>query len=276
MNHNTLPSLIDKMEADKFDKPQSDYIKTSCKKCIFRRGNPQTGCGYHGRLAKFIDRTEVYSVQEDDDFYCGINAICTACTQKVPDGENPVEYVDRILEQQIDYIIDSGELKDVVHTYESIVNQEIVPNRIVVLFDSKDYNTHDLYVALSQPELERKNTRFYIVQPTKGTNYNQSMKMCIDKCKAPYFTIFQAGERCPYNIGYTVHQLVNIQLTPFISIDSGGGGTVYLTGLFKKLLKVQRDDDINRPHGVDIYEAGLNMTVPGPKEKKELFLKWNV
>lgn len=266
--------LLPKIEDIQKDKKITDFVRTSCQKCIFKKGSPQTGCSYHNRLDKFIEKgVPVYAV----DNHCGIGTICNACTQKAP--ENPVEFVDKILEKQVDFIINYGTIKDIVRTYESIVNQEVLPSRIIVLFNSDEYTTYDLYIALSQPELEREGVKFYIVQPTKSS-WNAQIRMCIDKCKSPFFTIFQAGERVPYNLCHTVNYLVNRELAQFISIQSDlkfegeiASGTVLLRNLFNKLLKAQKEDNIER--AFDIEEAYIVMTTPGEKENPELFLRWN-
>lgn len=261
--------------------PQINYedlkgnVNTVCKKCIFREGNPQTGCSYHNRLDKFIDKGLAYKVEESEDSYCAIKWYCTACTQKVPDGENPVEYIDKILSQRVDFIINYGSLKNIVRTYETAVNQELIPKTIIVMFRSEEYTPYDLYVALSQPELNRPGTKFYIVQAKRGTSYNETMNMCIEKCKSQFFTIFEAGDKVPYNFCSTIDHLINRELQQFICVKSDTSGTVLLTNLFKKLIKIQREDDLNRPDSIEIEEAILEMTVPGANEKAELFLLWN-
>lgn len=258
MKYDLLPKLEDVLDGREPEK----VIKTSCQKCIFRQGDPQYGCEYYNRIEKFVDKNVVYTL----DGYCGIGTFCNACTQKVPDGVDAVKYVDDMLSQQVDYIIEAGKLSDMVRTYESIVEQEIIPKRIIVMFDSTEYTTYDLYVALSQRELERKGTSFYIVQASKKAKFDEIMLMCIDKCKAPYFSSFKAGDRCPYNLGQTVHQLINRELARFVSIKSHlDSGNILLTRLVKKIMKTQ--ESLN-------YELAVEQMVT-PNENEELFLQWN-
>lgn len=267
INHDLLPKIEDNPDA----KPS-----TSCKKCLFsiKDGDTQIGCRYDDRISKFMDKddVDVYSLTEDGQTFCIITSMCTACTQKVPEGEDDVEFIRGHLEKQLNLIIEMTEetsAKELVHTYETAINQQIPPDRIVISYNNHNsMNPQDVFMALSQPSLERKGIRFVIVQSIKGTSFDDHMLACVNKCTSPYFTTFRAGETVPYNFGETVDQLVNYQLAQFIAIKAPEtSGNVCLTKLFKKAMRVNRVED-----GKYDYYKALNMLT----EHNDGVLQWNV
>lgn len=246
INHILLPQIQDFPEV----KP-----KTSCKKCIFNQSqnDVQVGCRYHERLDTFLDKSDVdvYSMTEDEQTFCVLSTLCTACTQKVPDDAiDDIEFVDKHLQKQLNVIIEinaSTSMKDVLHTYETAINQSIPPERIIISYWENQYlHPQNLFVALSDPALERKGIRFVIVQSVKGTSYSEHLFSCVNKCTSPYFTTFNAGDTVPYNLGEIINDLVNRQMQKFICIRQKSyvsSGIIMLTKLFKKIMRVSRRED---------------------------------
>lgn len=267
INHNLLPKL---------ETPEG-IIKTSCRKCVFKTevDNVQTGCRYHDRLTKFldVDGVDVYSLESGDKTYCGITTLCTACTQKVPDDvEDDIKFIDEHLQNQVNLIIEMDKyttIKEIVNTYQSAISQEIPPTRIVISYsDNPDINPQTIFVALSEPSLNRDGIRFVIVQSVRNTPYDDHMFSCIDKCTTPYFVCFKAGSDVPYNLGSTVDDLINKQMQKFIAIcHKDGHGSVYLTRLFKKAMR-----NIRETTGRYNFFGTEKMIT----ENEEGVLQWNV
>lgn len=194
-------------------------IKTSCKDCVFAIYNDgrQTDC-YAGRLEKFPEK----SLQ--DDTYFIIDRFCNLCRDGSWGEVNPgtldeqLAIARRDAQITVDAIIyhdQTHTLNDLKSTINSLVNNTILPRRIVISLADIKVKPSEVRMFLNGKGLQHWNIDRLLVRMTR----DEAIKHASRLCKSTYCTTAESGFVYPTNFIEALNKMINSEMRQIVIVE---------------------------------------------------------
>lgn len=184
-------------------------IKTSCENCVFKVGNPQTGC-FVDRLEKF---KELKCVEEQNGYY----NILRFCNYNIKDSASGFDLfeiqskVKKAMTVQVDFIV-MLEHEKIINFLQDIQNQTIKPKKITVVTPDFNLKNNDVYKATIGDFCKLEITSFL------GATKEKMIDQIVLKSKSDFYGIVD-NELPKHNLIELIEKAYNEDLVRFCMIN---------------------------------------------------------
>lgn len=185
-------------------------IKTSCENCVFKVGNPQTGC--------FVDRLEKFKqlgCTEEQNGHYNILRFCNYNVKDSASGFDLLEIQARVKQAmtvQVDFIV-MLEHEQIVHFLHDIQKQTIKPKKITVVTPDFNLRNNDRYKSILGQFCKLEITSFL------GATKEKMIDQIVLKSKSDFYGIVD-NELPRHNLIELIEKAYNEDLIRFCMVDS--------------------------------------------------------